>query len=214
MAAAPSAAAQTGCIVTIGRSYGAGGRSIGKLVAEELHIPYYDAELLEKAAQSHGLSEKVLRNMDEKPLHSAMIYRSVGLGTPGYDDLATLATRSQVEVIECVAEEGPCVIVGRLADQVLRGRYDLLSVFITASEESRIQHVMQREGLSHEEAARQMRKVEKERAAFYNQRSATRWGAAEGYDLCVNTDWYGPEKAAHLIASLAREQTPTAGKTK
>lgn len=198
--------ALTDYIITIGRSYGAGGRSIGKQVAERLHIPYYDSELLEKAAQSSGLSQKFLQSLDEKPVNSSMLYRSVGFSTSAYEHIAKQAQKAQREIIEKVASEGPCVIVGRSADQILAGSHKLFRVFITSSEGSRIKRVMERDGLSEAEASKKLAKVDRERSAYYNQRSRTRWGDAAGYDFCLDTDWFGIENASSLITSVITQR--------
>lgn len=92
--------ALTNCIITIGRSYGAGGRSIGKQVASMLHIPYYDSVLLEKAAQSSGLSKKFIESLDEKPIDSSMLYRSVGFTSSEYQSVAEVAVKAQREILE------------------------------------------------------------------------------------------------------------------
>ena len=193
--------ALTDYIITIGRSYGAGGRSVGKKVAEQLHIPYYDSELLEKAAQSSGLSHKFLQSMDEKPIDSSMLYRSVGFTTSAYEHIADQALKAQREIIEKVAAEGPCVIIGRSADQVLAGKHKLFRVFIASSNESRIKRIMERDHLTAAEAGKKLAKVDKERAAYYNQRSKTRWGDSAGYDLCLDTDWFGIDGASNLITN-------------
>lgn len=195
--------ALTDYIITIGRSYGAGGRSIGKRVAEQLHIPYYDSELLEKAAQNSGLSQKFLQSMDEKPVDSGMLYRSVGFFSDNYESIADQALKAQREIIEKIAEEGPCVIVGRSADQVLASKHKLLRVFISSGVENRIRRIMEREGLSAAEASKKLIKADRERSAYYNQRSQTRWGDAAGYDLCLDTDWFGIDGASDLITATA-----------
>lgn len=196
----------TDCIITIGRSFGAGGRTIGRQVAQQLHLPYYDAELLEKAAQTSGLSQKFLESVDEKPVDSSMLYRSVGFLTHGYETIAAQALAAQREIIEAVAAEGPCVIVGRSADQVLAGHHKLFRVFITASQESRIQRVMARDHLTQEETRKKLLKVDRERAAYYNQRTETHWGDATNYDLCLDTDWFGIDGAIKAIVSTVRDQ--------
>lgn len=202
----PDADARTSYIITIGRSYGAGGRSIGKKIAEQLNLPYYDSELLEKAAQTSGLSQKFLQSMDEKPVTSGMLYRSVGFGDSKYESIGHLAIRAQHEIIEKIASEGPCVIVGRSADQVLAGKYKLLRVFITSSEGNRISRIIQRDSLNAEDARKKISKVDKQRSAYYNQRSTTKWGDANGYDLCLNTDYFGIDGAVSLIAAIAQQQ--------
>lgn len=201
----PSAeGALTDCIITIGRSYGAGGRSVGRKVAEQLHIPYYDSILLEKAAQNSGLSSKFLQSMDEKPIDSSMLYRSVGFATGAYERIADQALKAQREILEKVAQEGPCVIIGRAADQVLAENHKLFRVFITSGRESRIRRIAQRDHLTETEAGKKLAKVDKERAAYYNQRSNTRWGDASGYDLCLDTDRFGIDGASGLIADAVK----------
>lgn len=197
-------AALTNYVITIGRSYGAGGRSIGKKVARQLHIPYYDSGLLEKAAERSGLSRKFLQSMDEKPLDSSMLYRA-DFGAD-HESLGSLAIKAQREIIEYVASEGPCVIVGRCADLVLAGKHPLLRVFISSGTEARVRRVMQRDSLDAESARKKIAKVNKERAAYYNQRSSTPWGAAGGYDLCLDTDWFGMERTAELIVEVLRRK--------
>ncbi|MBR1486468.1 MAG: MATE family efflux transporter [Synergistaceae bacterium] len=197
----------TNYIITIGRSYASGGRTIGKKVAEMLGVPYYDSELLEKAAKTTGLNRKFLESLDEKPISNSMLYRSVGFGTASYNNIAREALRAQREVIEKVAAEGACVIVGRLADQVLAGKYKLLRIFITSGSESRIKRIMERDSLSREDAIKKMNKADKERAAYYNQLSKTKWGNADGYDLCLDTDFFGIDGTANLIISAAKNNS-------
>ncbi len=198
--------ALTDYIITIGRSYGAGGRSVGKRVAELLQVPYYDSELLEKAAQSSGLSQKFLQSVDEKPIDSSMLYRSVGFATANYEPITNQALKAQREIIEKVAAEGPCVIVGRSADQVLVGKHKLFRVFITSDRENRINRIMERDHLTKTEADKKMTKVDRERSAYYNQRSKSRWGDAAGYDICLDTDWFGIEGASKLIVTTVTRQ--------
>ena len=190
-------------VVTIGRSYGAGGRTVGRLVAEKLGIPYYDSELLEIAAKNSGLSRKYLTAHDETAVDSAMLYRSVGLGEAGYASTQAMAEKAQREVIEQVAQSS-CVIVGRKADQILSGRKKLLSVFIASSWESRKERLMARENLSAQDAEKLMRKADKQRATYYDQTSSSAWGAAETYDLCLNIDRLGADKAAEEIVAMAK----------
>ncbi|MDO5548529.1 MAG: cytidylate kinase-like family protein [Eubacteriales bacterium] len=193
---------QTDCIVTIGRSCGSGGRTIGRMVAEKLHIPYYDSELLEEAARASGLSQKYLESIDEKPTRSAALYRSVGFGTAAYPGLEQVARKAQREIIETIAERGPCVIVGRRADQILKENHELIRIFITASKGSRIAHIVERESMSERDARRRVSKVDRERASYYHQYSDQKWGYAETYDSCFNTDVLGKENVADAIVEL------------
>ena len=201
-AEAVSGNALTGKIIVIGRAYGAGGRTIARLVAEKLNIPYYDSRLLEQAALESGLSLKYLESQDEQAALSTL-YRSVGFGTSDYVPVEQKAAAAQREVIEKIASNGPCVIVGRKADQILAGRRDLLSVFICSSDENREKRIMERDCISSREARAIMAKADRERAAYYNQTSAKRWGAPGSYDLCINTDHISVEDAASWIVKAA-----------
>lgn len=135
-----------------------------------------------------------------------MLYRSVGFGSNEYKSIANQAQKAQREIIEKIAAEGPCVIVGRSADQVLAGTHKLFRVFISSSEDSRVKHIMERDHLSAAEAGKKLAKVDKERAAYYNQRSKTHWGDAEGYDLCIDTDWFGIDGASDLITAIVTDK--------
>ena len=195
--------ALTDRIITIGRSYGAGGRTIAQKVAQKLNIPYYDSQLLEKAAKESGLSIKYLESQDEQGIILPTIYQSIGFGTKDYVPLEQKAANAQREIIEKIATEGPCVIVGRRADLILRGKSDIFSVFICASEQYRIQHIIKREGMTEKEAKQRISKADRERSAYYKQIAQGRWGQPECYDLCINTDRVSIDDAADLIARAA-----------
>lgn len=194
--------AKTSKIITIGRSFGAGGKTIGKLVADRLNIPYYDSELLKETAKNCGLSEKYLESVDEKDITDASLYMSVGFMTPAYTSVRQIAANAQSEVIEKIASEGPCVIVGRRANEILKDKGNVVSVFVTASVEYRTKRIMEREGIDEKAARKKVLRVDKERAAYYNQFGGEEWGHASTYDLCLNTETFGDEKAAELIVKL------------
>ena len=194
--------AKTSKIITIGRSFGAGGKTIGKKVADVLGIPYYDSELLRETAKNCGLSEKYLASVDEKDITDAALYLSVGFMNPTYTSVRQIAANAQREVIEKIASEGPCVIVGRRANEILSDRQNLLSVFVTASVEYRIKRIMEREGIDEKAARKKVIRADKERTAYYNQFGGNDWGYASTYDLCINTETFGDDKAAEIIIDL------------
>ncbi|MCD8357491.1 MAG: cytidylate kinase-like family protein [Clostridia bacterium] len=172
------------------------------MIAEKLQIPYYDSELLEETAKASGVSRKYLESLDEKPVQSGAIYRSVGFGTVEYTKFEQSARIAQQEIVEMIAGNGSCVIVGRRADQVLREKYKVISIFISASKQSRIQHIAARDSVSEKDALRKLSKVDKERAAYYNQNSERKWGYAETYDVCFNSDMLGMEATANAIVTI------------
>lgn len=194
--------AKTSKIISIGRSYGAGGKTIGRKVADMLCIPYYDSGILRETAKNCGLSEKYLASVDEKEINDAALYMSVGFMNPTYTSVRQIAANAQREVIEKIASECPCVIVGRRANEILRDRRNLVSVFVTASEDYRVKRIMERESIDEKTARKEVRKADKERAAYYNQFGGSDWGYASTYDLCINTETFGDEKAAELIVRL------------
>ena len=194
--------AKTSKIISIGRSFGAGGKTIGKLVADSLNIPYYDSELLKETAKNSGLSEKYLESVDEKDITDAALYMSVGFMTPSYTSIRQIAANAQSEVVEKIASEGPCFIVGRRANEILKDRKNVVSIFVTASVEYRTKRIMEREGIDEKAARKKVLRVDKERAAYYNQFGGDNWGYASTYDLCINTETFGDEKAAEMIVKL------------
>lgn len=196
---------KTSKIISIGRSFGAGGKTIGKTVADALGIPYYDSELMREAAKSCGLSEKYLASVDEKDVTDAALYLSAGFMNPTHTSVRQIAANAQREVIEKIASEGPCVIVGRRANEILKDRDNLISVFVTASLEYRTKRIMEREGLDEKTARKKVIRADKERASYFNQFGGDEWGYASTYDLCINTETFGDDKAAEMIIKLAME---------
>ena len=131
-------------VITISREFGSGGRTIGKMVAQRLGIPCYDAEIIEKIAQESGYSGDYIKNEGEgagdKWLSNLFSNRSMG---PTNQDKIWLI---QSRIITRLAEKSPCVIVGRCADYVLRDKADLLNVFIHATPEKRAERIVREYG--------------------------------------------------------------------
>ena len=198
-------------IITIGRQYGSGGREIGKKVAELLGIPYYDKELLLLAANESGINYHVAGNYDEKP-NGSFLYSIVSAtahkGGGMYDgNVLTLNDKlfiAQKKVIERLASGGPCVIVGRCADSILKDMPNHVSVFIHAPEEYRAMRVAKEYSISVDKAMEKLAKTDKDRAAFYKYNSGRKWGAVENYALCLNSSLLSTDDCARVIASYAR----------
>lgn len=202
----------TNQIITIGRQFGAGGRTIGRELASQLGFAFYDKELIAEAAQASGLSYQLLDNMDEQ--HTSNLLYSLVLNAQSKNLFGTrpfelMVYEAQIESVRSVAGRGPCVIVGRAADCILRdaGGYDLTSVFISAPLAQRTIHVAKRDGISEEGAAKKIARLDKARAAFYNGFSDQRWGEAGSYDLCVNIGRIGEPQAVELILQYLRTRT-------
>lgn len=198
-------------IITIGRSYGAGGRDVGQEVAKELNIPYYDTELLALTARKSGLDEKYLSGIDEKKVPGHTIYAYTAESVKQEELISRAAYQAQAEIIEEVAEKGPCVIVGRRADQILKDSGKVFSVFVTASKETRCKRVMARDGLDESAAMKKINKVDHDRAAYYNLLSSKKlWGRLENYDLSFDLDRINVSQAVKTIVGAVRLEAPKA----
>ena len=195
--------------ITIGRQFGSRGREIGKLVAQALGFPYYDKDLLAVASEESGLSHEFLQSYDEKPTNSFLYSLVMGQHhfLPGAQGATVeqLAAKAQRDAVVSVADKGKCVIVGRCADYILREREGLARLFLCADLDDRIAHVSQRDGISPKEAADKIRKLDKARASYYAFHTDREWGAAQTYDLCVNTSRLGVEGSVDLILDFCKK---------
>lgn len=202
-------------VVAIGRSYGAGGRSIGKKVAEKLNIPFYDKEILLSVASKSGLDQQFLEQIDETNTLRQSGGAYVAGGYPASNIFLTnrpsraedIAYKAQKTVIEQIAATGSCVIIGRRADQILRRNgNNVFSIFITAPKAMRVSRIAVRESQTIEEAERKVRRVDKERAEYYNSLSDDTWGMAASYDLCINIGQLEVDDAVELIVQALNNQ--------
>lgn len=197
--------AKTGMVITIGRQYGSGGREIGRRLAKELDIPYYDKELLVEASKQSGICEELFENHDEKPTKSFLYSLMTGVQTHGgaapmYLDMPLNHRMflAQFDAIRKLAGEGPCVVVGRCADYVLRDQKNVVNVFLKADMEHRRERAIER-GAEPQKAEETVRKNDKDRAAYYNYYATSTWGDVNNYDLCVDTGKLGYDGAVQLI---------------
>ncbi len=192
-------------IITVGRQYGSGGRYVAKLLSERLQIPFYDKELLVEASKDSGICQEVMENFDEKQERKGLF--SVFGGIQGRGDAGMYLDMplnhriflAQFDTIRRIADEGPCVIVGRCADYVLRDHQNLINVFVKAPTESRIERIVKLYGVDPIRAEEQIRKADKQRAAYYNYYATGTWGNVDNYHLCVDTGALGIEGAVELI---------------
>ena len=191
-------------IIALGRQFGSGGRTIGKKVAEKLGIPYYDKELVDQVAKESGFSHEFIEEIGEyASVTSSFLFNiAVSAHPMGLIDTMSVSDKlyvCQTNVIRDLAAKGPCVIVGRCADFILRDRPNVLRVFIHAPEEVRVRRVMQRHNLSEAEARRHMRQVDKRRADYYRAFTGSDWRDAGHYDICFDSDHMGEEKIIRFI---------------
>lgn len=190
-------------IITISRQFGSGGRSVGRAIAEKLGIPFYDKELVEQIALESGFAPKFVEEHGEhSPGRSILSYAFTAAGVPGV--MNGLSTADFLWSIQCsaivqLAEKGPCVIVGRNADYILKDREDVLHVFIYADMDYRADRIVRLYGESEKSPAARLQEKDKRRSVNYQHYTGRTWGAAENYDICLNTSVIGIEEAANIV---------------
>lgn len=187
-------------VITISREFGSGGRTIGKKVAQALGIPCYDSELLQKIAVESGFNENYIKDAGEYApsgfLSAAFSHR--GFGPTNADYLWEI----QYKIITELAEQGPCVIVGRCADYVLRDKADCLKVFIHADMKFRAERIVKEYGEREESPEQRLRDKDKRRAAYHRFYTDMKWGHAQNYDVTLNSGTLGIDKCVEIIRQL------------
>lgn len=186
-------------IITIGRQFGAGGRELGKKLANKLNITYYDKEVIDSVAVLSGLSKEYIAENDEVVTNSFLYSIVMGTRTlTGQKTVEEIKMDAQREAIFEIAEKGSCVIIGRAADYILKEEKPL-RIFISSDEATRVERVCKRDGLSKEEAEKKIRKMDKLRAAYYNEYADAAWGRADNYDLCINLSRFSIDQTIEMI---------------
>lgn len=198
-------------IINIGRQLGSGGHDIGRMLALDFQAKYYDRELLNLAAKESGLSEKIFEQNDEK---KGFFRGLLNLGSPHvssgrvYNSGVSQESlfQFQSEAIKKAANEGSCVFVGRCADYVLRNLPNTVSVFVTAAMDYRVQQIMNKQHLDEDAARKFIEQGESERATYYNYYTGKKWGAAESYDLCIDSSVLGLVETEKIIAQFIKKK--------
>ena len=177
-------------VITITRQFGSGGREIGKKLAEAYGIPFYDNEIISRAAKDTGFAEAAFERAEDKASNSLLysiamgmnVFSSQDVGFSGLslDDRIFLA---QSKVIRNVAKEGPCVIVGRCADYILKNQENVVNF--------RIKRAIEVEGIPKEKSAEMVMKKDKSRANYYKYHSGERWDNVLNYDFAIRSDLCG-----------------------
>ena len=196
-------------IINVGRQLGSGGHDIGRMLALDFQAKYYDREILNLAAKESGLSEKIFEQNDEK---KGFFRGLLNLGVPHlgggekYGITQENLFQFQSEAIQKAAKEGSCVFVGRCADYVLRDFKNVVNIFITASMGYRIEQIMNKQHLDYVAAQKFIEQKESDRASYYNYYTGKKWGAAESYDLCIDSSILGFVETEKLIAEFIRKK--------
>lgn len=195
-------------IITIGRQFGSGGREIGEVLAKKLNIPFYDKELISLAAKESGMDAEVFNNVDERATNSLLYSLSMGLYSFGsnFSNSNELPVNDRLyilqhQIIKKLASEGPCVIVGRCADYVLKDFDNCVNVFIHADMEYRKKRAVEIHDVKKNKAEQIVNKTDKVRANYYGFYSGQKWGFAQNYDLCIDSSKLTTDQAVALIES-------------
>lgn len=199
-------------VITIGRQFGSGGHEIAEKVAEHFGIKCYDRELLARAAKESGFCEEMIANHDERPTNSFLYNLVMDTYSFGYNSSSFLdmpishkVFLAQFDTIKKIADEGPCVLVGRCADYALADYKNSLHIFITGDENVKLKRIMERFQLTEAKAKEMMAKKDKQRHSYYNYYSSKKWGRADSYDLCINSSVLGIDGTVNLIIQYVQD---------
>ncbi|EET61563.1 hypothetical protein BRYFOR_06246 [Marvinbryantia formatexigens DSM 14469] len=200
-------------VITIGRQYGSGGREIGQKLAALLGIKCYDNELLDRAAKESGICQELFENHDEKPTNSFLYSLVMDTYSMGYASAALSGMPinhkvflAQFNAIKKIADEGPCVMVGRCADYALDDYPNRISVFIYSTMEKRIRRIAGKYNFTDAKAKDVITKTDKQRASYYNYYTNKRWGDIGSYELCIDSGMLGIDGTVELLHQFVEKR--------
>ena len=192
-------------IITISREFGSGGRTMGRKIAEKLGIPFYDKELVDQIAVESGFAPKFVEEHGEhSPSGSFFSYAFAPQGVPGIMNglsTADFLWNIQCNVILQLADQGPCVIVGRTADYILKDRPDALHVYVFADVPYRADRIVRLYGESEKSPEQRLAEKDKRRRVNYQHYTGRTWGMAQNYDLCLDTGVLGEDYCADIVVN-------------
>ena len=199
-------------IVTIGRQFGSGGREIGQKLAKRLEIPLYDHRLVSMAAKELGIKQSIAAKADEESLNAFLSGYQVNTTT--YSQFINAASyvyslnedvyEKQRKIILTLASKGPCVIIGRCADYILKDSYECINVFICANRKDRIERIMKRYDMTERKAAAKIRKTDRDRRYYYEDHTGYDWGSIESHQALFNVSLIGQEKIVDILEKMYR----------
>ncbi len=192
-------------IISLGRQFGSGGRSLGKKLADELNIAYYDRELMDEISKHSGMDLEYLNQNDE---HAPGFFDYALLGRFGTTRLFGSSQNFVIlsETIRKIAAEKSCLIVGRTADYILRNEPNLIKLFVHAPNTYRIKNVARRLNITPEEAENIIVRNDKERARFYDFFTDKTWGESASYDLSIDISKLGEDGTVQFLADYVRKR--------
>lgn len=197
-------------IITIEREYASGGSQVGKLTGEALGIPVYGREILEMAAREGGTTPEYIEHLEETDTNS-LLYSLVAMAKTAGGQLPQISQTDQLnllegQIIQKLAQQGPCVIVGRCAGWVLRERQDVLSVFIHANRQERLRRAVEEYHIPEEQAAAMLHRFDHRRSNFYHANTGLNWREREGYHMVLDSGLLGVDLCAKLLVTASQSK--------
>lgn len=190
-------------VISVSRQFGCGAHEIATKLSEKLGVPYYDKEIIKRAAKDSGFDENLFLFYDEKPTRSFLY----NISADGFSSVTNSGVsledkifQYQFDTIRKFAEEGSCIIVGRCSDYILKDTSGLLTVFLHAGDDFRRSRVTELYGVSEKDAGREIKAMDKKRARFHNFYCDNKWGDAAAYDLSIDVSRLGIDDTVELIS--------------
>ena len=194
-------------VITISREFGSGGHSIGEKVAKQLNIPFYDGEIVNKVAVESGYAKAVIEEQGEDSAAQNRWFDISAAGAMYFQSPQDEIFLAQQHVILDCAKEGPCVIVGRCSDYILRhAQIPCLNVLIHSDMEHRIARILERYGeIKNVGVKKRIQKKDKQRRTYYKYYTDQNWGDYSNYDIALDSGTLGEELCVATICSLAEK---------
>jgi len=196
-------------IITISREYGSGGRTVGELVAQKLGIPFYDKKLVDTMAEQSGFSRQFIEEHGEyAPVKNSFLFSIAVSSRADITGQASPADRlyaCQANFIREQVSKGPCVIVGRSADYILRNTENVFHVFLHADMAFRVAYMREHYGKDDANLEKWLRERDARRKLHYRHYTGREWGDPHNYQMCLSTSDFGLEKTADLIVSMVKK---------
>ena len=188
-------------IITISREFGSGGRDIAKKVAADMGLELYDRNMLEDIAKAMDIEPEVFEGVDEKPRNKLLSRRVKGHSNSMEENLAQM----QFEYLRRKADQGESfVVLGRCSETILKDREGLVSIFVVGDKETKLNHAMEKFGISREEAVFKCERHDRSRRRYHNHYSDFKWGDSRNYDMCINSSRLGMEGTAGIIEDFIK----------
>lgn len=195
-------------VITISRQYGSGGREVGQKLAKHYGIPFYDNEIIANAAKESGFAEVAFERAEEKATNSFLYSLAMGMSAYGNMDMgfSTMSVDdrlflAETKVTRRFAQEGPCVIVGRCADYVLKDLPNIVNIFVMADLPARIKRAIENYELPREKAETSIIKFDKRRSNYYNYHTGKKWGDVNNYHIAIRSDFLGVDHTVQTLIS-------------